>query len=540
MHVTSLRDRVEFLEEEEEGVVEHELVNASIGHHKASGEFAGFRVLIPFASIGGGHKAAGKAIMQQLARDMPEVEVVMVDTVEDNEVQFADGSVDANHPNEVTKRTKTDFLKLRAAAPALTKIGVEWTDFMAPVRIDQVKGPLGGLLRAVKTGAGLRLPGVAMVDKFDEFMLRHRWDLVINVHYFSAHSIAALRAVSHMDIPSVTVITDFHAHAVWLANADHFFVPAPDVAADVVKRLGTPESAVTVSGIPVDPKVADLSQADEATVWKKLGSNIEAKLKPPSGGRLILVTTTCEVINDALSVWEKVFQFARANPHHRVVAVAARLTHSKLPQDQIAKGVKGLDVLGKELAADLPNVEVLGFIPTMPEYMRLADVIISKPGGLTVSESLALGTAWLIMEPWLLDVEFPNRDFMVKEDIAKNVKAVSEIPGILSDLFSGNGDKVETMKANALRLGHPYAAKAVSDYVAGLFRSKRAPSTMPPSLCCCSKDDCLALSDGEGPESSLAREGCSLTKDWGGKRWCPSSCATMGDIKRMEMNRCRQ
>jgi len=383
---------------------------------------------------------------------------------------------------------------------------------------------------------GQRIPGVPLVDKFDRFMLRHRWDLVINVHYFSAHSIAALRIVSHMDIPSVTVITDFHAHSVWLAQSDHFFVPAPEVQTEV--KLAMPKSDVTVSGIPVDPKIAELSEADEASVWKMLGTSIESKLKPPTGGRLILVTTTCEVIADALSVWKQVFDFARSNPSHRVVAVAARLSHSKLSDAKKAKGVKGLDTLGSELVAGQENIEVLGFIPNMPEYMRLADIIISKPGGLTVSESLALGTAWFIMAPWLLDVEFPNRDFLVKHNIAWNVNDPAEIPRRLSDLFCCSGVQVKTMKQNALKFGLPYAAKSVSDYTKALFRKKRVPATTPPSLCCCTRSKCVLLSDGEGPETSQAKQGCSLTKHSGGMRSCPSTCHKLSDLKQTDMSSC--
>src|SRR5204863_8967720 len=121
--------------------------------------------------------------------------------------------------------------------------------------------------------------------------------------------------------------------------------------------------------------------------------------------------------------------------------------------------------LRRELAAvDRKHpTHVLGFARNMHELMAVADVIISKPGGLTSSEALAIGKPLLILNP-IPGQEAANSDFLLEHGAAAKINRVEDLPYRLEQLFA-SGKHAELAKA-ARTLGRPDAAKVICTEVA--------------------------------------------------------------------------
>src|SRR5207248_2528354 len=116
--------------------------------------------------------------------------------------------------------------------------------------------------------------------------------------------------------------------------------------------------------------------------------------------------------------------------------------------------------LRRELAAaDRRHpTHVLGFADNMHELMAVSDLVISKPGGLTSSEALAMGKPLFILNP-IPGQEAANSDFLLERGAAAKVNRVEDLPYRLGQLFASK--RLAEMAKAAKALGKPSAAEAI-------------------------------------------------------------------------------
>ena len=126
--------------------------------------------------------------------------------------------------------------------------------------------------------------------------------------------------------------------------------------------------------------------------------------------------------------------------------------------------------LRRELAAQDRRhpTHVLGFVTNMHEMMAVADLIVSKPGGLTTAEALALGKPLFILNP-IPGQEAANSDFLLERGAAAKVNRVEDLPFRVDRLLGS--PKLKEMAASARALGRPDAAPAVCEAVRAALRS---------------------------------------------------------------------
>src|SRR5437868_14725146 len=118
--------------------------------------------------------------------------------------------------------------------------------------------------------------------------------------------------------------------------------------------------------------------------------------------------------------------------------------------------------LRMELAAQQRRwpTDVLGFVSNMEELMKVASLLISKPGGLTTSEALALGKPLLIVNP-IPGQETANSDFLLEHGAAIKVNCVEDLPFKIASLLDSK--KLSQMARAARALGKPLAAKTICE-----------------------------------------------------------------------------
>ena len=99
--------------------------------------------------------------------------------------------------------------------------------------------------------------------------------------------------------------------------------------------------------------------------------------------------------------------------------------------------------------------------------MAVADIVLSKPGGLTTSEVLARGAAMAIVNP-IPGQESRNSDFLLENGAAIKINNVSTMAAKLSQLLEDPA-RLAQLKANSRKLGRPRAAFDIArlalDYV---------------------------------------------------------------------------
>src|SRR5205807_447407 len=102
------------------------------------------------------------------------------------------------------------------------------------------------------------------------------------------------------------------------------------------------------------------------------------------------------------------------------------------------------------------QTKVFGFTDQIDELMAAADLVVSKPGGLTTSETLARGAAMVVVNP-IPGQESRNSDFLLENGAAIKANNLATLGYKLTVLLREPG-RLEQLKANARRLGRPRAA----------------------------------------------------------------------------------
>ncbi len=210
-------------------------------------------------------------------------------------------------------------------------------------------------------------------------------DLIICTHPIPSAIISRLKR-SGMDIPLYTVITDYDAHSSWITpGVDHYLVSAPEVRALLIERGIKPE-AVQATGIPVHPDFWNVR--DKQTVRKELAIKDMPTVFVMGGGWGLLFK---EDFIARFAAWKE-----------RVQIVCCVGSNAKLA----AK-------LRNDPRFDHPNIIVLGYTREISKWMDAADLLITKPGGMTCTEGLVKGLPMLFFES-LPGQETKNCEYFVK------------------------------------------------------------------------------------------------------------------------------
>jgi processive 1,2-diacylglycerol beta-glucosyltransferase len=134
--------------------------------------------------------------------------------------------------------------------------------------------------------------------------------------------------------------------------------------------------------------------------------------------------------------------------------------------DKVSQSFQTVVVTGRneELRRDLAAQDrkhpthVLGFAGNMHELMAVSDLIITKPGGLTTSEVLAIGKPLMIINP-IPGQEAANSDFLLERGAAAKVNRVEDLPYRLEQLLASK--RLAELGRAAKALGRPNAARDI-------------------------------------------------------------------------------
>jgi processive 1,2-diacylglycerol beta-glucosyltransferase len=111
----------------------------------------------------------------------------------------------------------------------------------------------------------------------------------------------------------------------------------------------------------------------------------------------------------------------------------------------------------------------MGFTTAIDELMAVADMVVSKPGGLTSAEVLACSSVLVIVNP-IPGQESRNSDYLLENGAAVKTGAVATLPYKISALLA-EPRRLKRLKAGARRLARPRAAIAVAEKVLSMIRN---------------------------------------------------------------------
>lgn len=281
-----------------------------------------------------------------------------------------------------------------------------------------------------------RLNNWANSKKLVKLILEMKPDVVISTHFFASEVIADMKKKGTTHSRLVTVITDFRVHAWWIAEGtDYYVVASEEVRRELEERRIDP-SIIKVMGIPVEPVFS--KQLDRNNIFRT--ANLRDDL------------FTILVIGGGFGV----------GPIEGIVRVITQIKRDL--QAVVVCGrneelVKNIEKLKEELKL---NLKVTGFIDNVYEYMEISDILISKSGGITVSESLAKDIPMVIISP-IIGQETANCNFLLKNRAAVKVGRLEDLKGTLEGLIS-DPVGLDNMKESIKRIRKPNAAYDVAKF----------------------------------------------------------------------------
>jgi processive 1,2-diacylglycerol beta-glucosyltransferase len=354
-------------------------------------------VLIVSASTGTGHLRAGEALRQALAERDPGVPVEHVDLL------------------ELAPRW------VRAAYGA----GYEVVAARAPWLWDRIYRRTDGADEDHARWAPLaqRL----LFREFRRLLLDGRWK-----HCLCTHFLPCQLAAGRPGLPPFSlVVTDFTLHRYWAQPGVGRYFVATDTLGDELRRR-VRGARVRATGIPVAPAFAAAPPRAEARA--ALGLDPRRPVALLMGGGLGLGVE--EMAEAAL---------ASDTAGVQLVAVCGRNAAARERLERRGAGEERL--------------RVLGYVQGVERWISAADVVVTKPGGLTTSEALALGRPLILARP-IPGAEEGNTRALVQAGAALAAPDGRSLREALERAFAP-GDTRARLAAAARRIGRPHAARTV-------------------------------------------------------------------------------
>ena len=294
----------------------------------------------------------------------------------------------------------------------------------------------GGTNRAMNLGK--RMGCVSCCDRLNtgplvKFIRHFNPHITVCTHFMPAGIISHLIAKNLLDAHLSIVVTDLDFHAMWLSRVFHRYFVAIEETKVHLGELGLPKERITVSGIPIDPEY--ITPIDRVATRFHYGLHPTRPTLLLSAGALGVGPT--EFIVERLK---------NLRSKAQTIVICGRNPETR---DRV------IEVVGE----NNENFKVFGYTGRMPDLMKISDLFIGKPGGLTTAEALACGLPMVIVSP-IPGQEERNSDHLLEDGVAVKCNELTTIPYKIDSLLD-DPLRLEQMRRKAFAMSRPEAAKTI-------------------------------------------------------------------------------
>lgn len=372
------------------------------------------KVIVFYASYGGGHLSAARSIKENIEQNYQDVDVRLIDCME--------------YVNKVVNKVTTKAYSEMAKKAPRTWGKVYWKS---------QTGPLAHISTASNKVLSLKL---------NTLLKDFKPDLIISTHPFSTQMCAYLKKLGKLDSKIATIMTDYAPHDQWLVlneYVDFYFVSHDGMKKDLNEK-GIPKEKIFATGIPLSNKF--LLKYDKSQILESFGLSPDRKTVLFFGGGEFGLGKTQTF---------KIFKtLVESNNNIQIVAISGKNPKMKENFENL------VEELGKQ-----EHVKILEYTNKIPELMSISDLVVTKPGGLTTTESLASGLPIVVINP-IPGQEEENASYLQENKVAIWIKKDDNVEEILSGLFS-NPEKMQEMKIRARLISKKYSTKDICKILLG-------------------------------------------------------------------------
>lgn len=369
-------------------------------------------ILFLSISAGGGHMKASEALKTHIEESYPESRIILLDSLRYIN-PIVDKLIIGSYINTL-KKTPKIYGKLYDIAES----GDNLTDVSQTVN---------------------RILSYKIKRLIREFVP----DLVVCTHPFPLQMVTNLKKKAEIKSKIVTVVTDFTVHPFWLHDVvDAYIVAHPIMKFEMIKK-GIREDIIHPLGIPVSGKF--LHYYNKSEIRKELD---------------LQDVTTILIMGGSLGFGDikETFQaLLNIEKELQLILVAG-------------KNQKLIKQVQKYSSKSRKNVKIYGYTDKIPELMSASDFIISKPGGLTVSEALVKNLPLILISP-IPGQEEKNARFLQNSGVAARIYPKQNVEEVLYQVMD-NPLRIKHMKEMAKYLSRPHACKDIANLFHQLTNGK--------------------------------------------------------------------
>lgn len=242
-------------------------------------------------------------------------------------------------------------------------------------------------------------------------------------------------APGKINVKAISIITDYDAHRTYIVpNIEAYVLAEPHMADKLINQYGVEEDIIYPLGIPIFDSFTEPFSKEEICKREGLDPNVPT---------VLLMAGSFGVA----SVLEFYKNLAQKGKNLQFIVITGR--NIKL----FGHLEKLIDETGMQ-----DNTKLLYFVKNVQDYMHISDVIVTKPGGLTVTESLACGLPLAIYSAFP-GQERENADFLVKENAAVMLDKKNGADRIIELLNSP--EQLAEMKKKCSELSIPESAENI-------------------------------------------------------------------------------
>ncbi|MBU1091237.1 MAG: hypothetical protein KKC42_05295 [Candidatus Omnitrophica bacterium] len=361
------------------------------------------RVFIIYSSVGAGHHRSAQALYDYLRENRNIDDLRLVDAL--------------GHSNRVFSFLCTcGYSFLVNNAPVLWRFFFWITNFR--------------LLRLISRTIA-RVFNWTNTQRFSSLLVRENPDYIICTHFLPTEIASNLKRLRKIKSKTITVITDYFMHPYWISwGVDHYIV-ATELTKKQLIREGVKEEKIKVLGLPVCSNF--LIKYERQELISKLG------LKNDIFTVLLLTGSF------GLGPIEKIVDCLHDQVQLLVVCANNRKLYNRLKNKALS------------------GARIFGYVDNMQEFMAVSDIIITKPGGSTISEILMRELVPIFISP-IPGQESGNVQILMKYGIGILPRGVREIKQFVLD-FKEHPEKIENIRKSIRKLKNPDVLRDISDVI---------------------------------------------------------------------------
>lgn len=271
-------------------------------------------------------------------------------------------------------------------------------------------------------------------SKLMKFIKNYEPDAILATHIFAAQIISHLRTKGKLNCLTLGIVTDFTIHPFWEETNLDYYVTASRMLNLQLEKKGIDKKKALPVGIPIHPKFAESMTKEEAR--RRLG--IEDK-------------TTVLVIMGSMGyghIMKELIKLDEMDEEFQIMCVCGN-------NRRLYTLVSGYSWK--------KTVHVYGYVDNVDVMMDAANIIVTKPGGLTTSEFLAKGLPAILLDP-IPGQEDRNVEFLLNNGLAIKVSPTFPIDEAMYQLLLHKWH-LEMLAEAAKFMGKPNAARDICNFV---------------------------------------------------------------------------